>query len=169
MIRKRKSGVDADKNALIWVYMVWSIVAFQTFLTLYSSSTVLLDPIKTRLTAGIYTVIIPLSIVGALQVAQWIPKVNSLFIMSGLLISITIAQRNSDPDRESKIRQRAFQCVLSSIFLVSTRSTTASTLRNYIEDRSSSIAPVHVFWFEQSHSNQMFHLLQHRNFYSMTN
>ena len=42
MIRKRKSETVTDKNALIWVYMVWSIVALQTFLTLYSSSTVLL-------------------------------------------------------------------------------------------------------------------------------
>ena len=67
LFQKWRNGTEEERFSWTWVYILWSIIGLQTFLTLYSSSTVLLDPINTRLTAGIYCVFILLAVIGVRQ------------------------------------------------------------------------------------------------------
>ena len=104
-----------------------------SLLTLYSSSTVLLDPINTRLTAGIYCVFILLAVIGARQISHWVPKVHPTISMGMLLLSIVIAQTLSNPNRESKKRQQEFTAKYSTYSFINlfgfNQSKTAHDLR----------------------------------------
>ena len=169
LIQKWRNGTDQEKSTWTWVYILWGIIGLQAFLTLYSSSTVLLDPINTRLTAGIYCILISLSIVGAPQITHWLSRIHPNICMGALLLSIVAAQSLSNPDRESKERQRDFIAKYTSHSFLNlfgfNQSNTAQELRTYFENKLvKSKTPVHIMWFEQSKANQKFQLLHHRDF-----
>ena len=100
--RRRKILVD------LGLYAVGYHWAASFFNVVQVRATVLLDPINTRLTAGIYCVFILLAIIGARQISHWVPKVHPTISMGMLLLSIVIAQTLSNPNRESKKRQQEF-------------------------------------------------------------
>jgi hypothetical protein len=152
-----------------WVLMVWGILLLQTALTLYSASTVLLDPINTRLTMVAYFLCILLAIDGTRHLTDLVPKLPSSISMLLLVCSIPIAQSFADPKRESKeiiseyndkYRQKSF---LNKFGF--NKSDTAHDLREHIQNIVlQHEEPTHILWFEERKPNQNFQLLAHRDF-----
>ena len=160
---------DTERWSKYWAGLVWMLVGAQLFLTVYSSSTVLLDPINTRLTAGIYATLLPLSVLGLVTIAHKVPVFTPYVTIGILLASMVGAQWASDPNRESKARLHDFEQKYSKHSFINlfgfNQSDTAGELRAFFEEHlESNTEPTHVLWFEQSKSNQKFQLLHHRNF-----
>ena len=90
---------------------------------------------------------------------RWIPKMHPNLSMGMLLLSIAAAQILSNPDRESKERQRDFVVKYTTHSFINlfgfNQSNTASELRTYLENRLvETTTPVHIMWFEQSKANR---------------
>ena len=152
-----------------WILMVWGILLLQITLTLYSASTVLLDPINTRLTMVAYFLGILLAIDGARQLTDMLPKLPSGTSMIVLLCSIPIAQAFANPKRESQqIISEYNDKYTKKSFLNKfgfNKSDTARELRDNIQDIVlSHKKPTRILWFEEFKPNQNFQLLTHRDF-----